>query len=125
MDEQIEFKEFDYDALSDVEKRVYDMIYTGTSVERIAMTFNVTRNTMYNKFRQVIGTAQLNREMDLRRAQRSAALGGNATMLVWLGKNELGQTDSGIGQDSGEDVSEITFTVKRVPKPTFKEEGEE
>src|SRR5207253_7828157 len=113
MDEQIEFKEFDYDALSDVEKRVYDMIYTGTSVERIAMTFNVTRNTMYNKFRQVIGTAQLNREMDLRRAQRSAALGGNATMLVWLGKNELGQTDSGIGQDSGEDVSEITFTVKR------------
>lgn len=31
--------------------------------------------------------------MSLRRAQIKAALDGNATMLVWLGKQRLGQTD--------------------------------
>jgi len=31
--------------------------------------------------------------MSLRRIQYSTAMEGNATMLVWLGKNWLGQTD--------------------------------
>lgn len=34
-----------------------------------------------------------NGKMSLRRKQYTAAMDGNTTMLVWLGKNWLGQTD--------------------------------
>lgn len=34
-----------------------------------------------------------NGKMSLRRKQFTAAMDGNTTMLVWLGKNWLGQTD--------------------------------
>lgn len=33
-------------------------------------------------------------KISLRRAQMKAALSGNATLLVWLGKQYLGQTDN-------------------------------
>ena len=41
----------------------------------------------------------------LRRVQYSQAMGGNTTMLVWLGKNWLGQTDK---QEVTAKISEIT-----------------
>jgi hypothetical protein len=45
----------------------------------------------------------------LRRAQWKAAQDGNPTMLVWLGKNNLGQTDR---VDVNADVNgSITFTT--------------
>lgn len=120
-----EFTEIDYDLLNEKEQRVFDLVYQNISIERIAMYFGVSRGTMYNKYRQIIAAANLKRELELRRAQRCAALGGNATMLVWLGKNELGQADAGMNVDSNEDVTEVTFKVRRVPKPNYETEIEE
>jgi len=40
----------------------------------------------------------------LRRTQWKAATGGNSTMMVWLGKNVLGQTDK---QEIEHNVNEI------------------
>jgi hypothetical protein len=36
----------------------------------------------------------------LRQAQIKLALSGNAVMLIWLGKNILGQSDSGLSDQS-------------------------
>jgi len=44
-------------------------------------------------FSEYIGQKKSPGKMSLRRKQYSAAMDGNATMLVWLGKNWLGQTD--------------------------------
>jgi len=38
-------------------------------------------------------------KMKLRKKQMEVALQGNATMLIWCGKNFLGQTDSPISDD--------------------------
>jgi len=45
----------------------------------------------------------------LRRAQWKAATDGNATMLVWLGKNMLGQTDKQDIQLSGDENAPLAF----------------
>lgn len=45
----------------------------------------------------------------LRAAQYKAAMGGNTTMLIWLGKQRLGQSDKNelTGKDGGRLVIEV------------------
>lgn len=69
--------------------------------EEICSWFNITDKTLdrwikevYNNsfsdvFKQKRGTGRVS----LRRAQMQAALAGNTSMLIFLGKNYLGQTD--------------------------------
>ena len=60
-------------------------------------------------------------KMSLRRRQYNSALDGNATMLIWLGKQWLGQSDT---VDKSQDEAppepkEIIFTVRDArAKPT-------
>lgn len=72
---------------------------TGADVDDLAGELCVEIATLYNsrngtKMKRAVkeGTNRCNNR--LRKAQVSAALNGNATMLVWLGKNRLGQSDS-------------------------------
>ena len=44
----------------------------------------------------------------LRRAQIKVALGGNATMLIWLGKNLLGQSDQPLDTSGNEPLPWIS-----------------
>ncbi|HEX3399411.1 MAG TPA: hypothetical protein VHT74_03680 [Acetobacteraceae bacterium] len=50
----------------------------------------------------------------LRRLQWQQAQKGNATMLVWLGKQTLGQTDK--AEITGKDGAPVTFVI-RAPTP--------
>ena len=52
-------------------------------------------------------------KMSLRRRQFTSAMDGNTTMLVWLGKNWLGQSDS---SDEG-DVELESYYVERTDAP--------
>ena len=45
-------------------------------------------------FREIYEMGMGRGKMSLRRAQMDLALGGNATMQIWLGKNILGQRDN-------------------------------
>ena len=45
------------------------------------------------KFRDAIEESQSKRKMKLRQVQWKKAIGGNVTMMIWLGKQHLGQTD--------------------------------
>jgi hypothetical protein len=47
--------------------------------------------------------------MALRKAQYDTAIGGNATLLIWLGKQELDQTD----KMTQTITDEVTVTLKR------------
>ena len=50
--------------------------------------------------------------ISLRRKQMQVAMGGNVTMLIWLGKQYLGQTDKSnvdVGSDEGR-VLRITYS---------------
>lgn len=52
--------------------------------------------------------------MSLRRMQWEAAEGGNATLLIWLGKQYLGQNDKVQAELTGENGGPIIQRIERV-----------
>ena len=118
-----EAKEIDVFNLSPIEQRIYELLLKGIIVEKVARYFDVSRNHLFIHYGQLIKTAIMHREEAIRDAQMNVAVKvGNPTMLIWLGKNELAQTDVPASTFDN-DVSEISFTVKRIPKPA--EEADE
>lgn len=75
-------------------QQVEDLAEIGCTNKEIANFFGVDDSTLaYNfKFELAKGRANLNQR--LRRAQIQYALQGNATLLIWLGKNILSQSDT-------------------------------
>jgi hypothetical protein len=78
--------------------------------EEIAAILDVSVSHLEHdkQFLQVYKQARESGKSSLRRAQWKAALGGNATMLIWLGKQELKQRDKTEMEHQGE----INLTVK-------------
>jgi hypothetical protein len=50
-------------------------------------------------------------KVGLRRKQYQTAMAGNVTMLIWLGKQELGQKDRSHIEETGENGEPIKITV--------------
>ena len=73
---------------------VYKLAALGCTMEEMADWFQIHRETLKYNFSEYIAKGQAELKTRLRRAQIKTALDGNATMLVWLGKNVLGQTDT-------------------------------
>jgi hypothetical protein len=71
----------------------------GCSIEEMSDWFGVPSNTIKYNFSDIIAKGRSETKQALRRAQIALALKGNATMLIWLGKNMLGQSDSPLGSD--------------------------
>lgn len=79
-------------------KWVQSEMAKGADVRELVTEIGVDIKTLYNetngpKFQRAVkeGADLCNKR--LRKAQVTAALNGNATMLIWLGKNRLGQSD--------------------------------
>jgi hypothetical protein len=77
----------------DVEK-VKEFLAVNMPVHRIAQYFGTTKETLYNKFGDIIIESNVNFEHQLRLAQVKAVNELNPTMLIWMGKNLLNQVDS-------------------------------
>ena len=60
----------------------------------MAEWFDIPVETLKYNFRDLIAKGRSETKQLLRRAQIKQALDGNTTMLIWLGKNILGQSDS-------------------------------
>jgi hypothetical protein len=72
----------------------------GCSVEEMSAWFGVPANTLKYNFSDLIAKGRSETKQSLRRAQIALALKGNATMLIWLGKNMLGQSDSPLDSEA-------------------------
>lgn len=57
-----------------------------------------------------------NGKASLRRKQYEVAMGGNCTMLVWLGKQYLGQTEKVEQTTSFEDLTPLADLIRRKEK---------
>lgn len=86
------------DKCTAAEKRliVHDMAYHQCSWIEIATVLGVTRNKIEEKYRDILNIAQTELKHDLRRLQfiSGSKNKGNATMLIWLGKQYLEQSDT-------------------------------
>jgi hypothetical protein len=71
----------------------------GCSIEEMSDWFQVPRETIKYNFSDQIAKGRSETKQALRRAQIALALKGNATMLIWLGKNMLGQQENPINND--------------------------
>lgn len=63
------------------------------SVKEIAYIMGVSAFTLRNRYQHVMDRGFAAGKMRLRKAQYRKALEGNPVMLIWLGKNVLGQKD--------------------------------
>jgi hypothetical protein len=76
----------------DVEK-LKQLAGLGLSSGEIAAVLDCSIDTLERRFMDVMETGRLLRNASLRRKQFEVATNGNATMLIWLGKQFLGQKD--------------------------------
>ena len=79
----------------------------GCSDREIADRFDVPVADVRRRFARVLRIARARRAFTIRKAQTDHVLGEkpNATLMIWLGRNELGQSVNGGG--AGEDEPDL------------------
>ena len=76
------------------EKQVFELAKLHCTYEEMANILDISKGTLTNRFKQVIQKGYEDVKRSLRKKQLELALhNGNVTMLIWLGKQYLEQTD--------------------------------
>jgi len=73
----------------------------GCTNTEIADFYGCSENTI-RRYGENLTKGRSMKKIRLRQIQWKIAENGNATMAIWLGKNELGQSDNGIISDDNE-----------------------
>jgi hypothetical protein len=82
---------------------VYKLAALGCNNQEICTWFDIPKDTLQYTFSEVIEKGREDIKLRLRRAQLDLAINGrNPTMLIWLGKQMLGQTDTPINTDANQ-----------------------
>lgn len=81
---------------------IWLMAELGCSDKEICDWFGITESTLRFNFSGFMTKARVSLKTKLRRAQLTVALGGNPALLIWLGKNLLGQSDTQIDSDTAQ-----------------------
>lgn len=89
--------------------------------EEIASILGCSRDIFYNVdneelYRQAIEKGKAQGKQSLRRQQWELAKKGNASMLIWLGKQWLGQTEKVEQTTSFEDLTPLAELIRRKDK---------
>lgn len=75
-------------------EKISKWISYGATVREIADAENCSEDHIHTIFRDNITKGKAQRNIRLRKAQFELAWGGNCSMLIWLGKQYLGQKDT-------------------------------
>ena len=81
---------------------VYKLASMGCTDSEIARWFSIEESTLKYNFSEIIAKGREQLKQSLRRAQIRLALSGNATMLIWLGKNILNQQESPVNNEANQ-----------------------
>jgi hypothetical protein len=94
-------------------EEVYKLANIGCKDTEIADWFGIDSNTLRYNFSAELTKGRIALNMSLRRAQINTALSGNPTMLVWCGKQYLGQSDNPIDVDANQILPWVQDRVER------------
>jgi hypothetical protein len=75
-------------------EEVFKLASIGCKDIEIADWFGIDNNTLRYNFSAELTKGREHLKQSLRRAQLTVALNGSAVMLIWLGKQYLGQSDN-------------------------------
>lgn len=78
---------------------VWKLAEIGCTDREIATWFMVDENTLRYNFSDYLAKGRMALHRRLRAMQIKTALSGNATLLIWLGKQYLGQSDTPYNSD--------------------------
>ena len=80
---------------------VYKLALMGATNVEIAEWYGVTEQSIRYRFNEYLSKARSSLKIKLRRAQLKVAIENeNPTMLIWLGKQMLGQSENVVGAES-------------------------
>lgn len=101
----------------DAIKLIENMARIMCTDEEIADVLGCSRDLFYTKenenlFRQAIEKGRATGKQSLRRKQYEVAMKGNSSMLIWLGKQWLNQTDKVEATTSFEDLQPLANLLK-------------
>lgn len=97
---------------ADIDMKVVEgMASVGATNVEIADFVGVHESTIRDRCADVLLKARASVRMRLRQAQMKSALSGNPAMLIWLGKQTLGQADKAAVEHSGPNGAPITHAV--------------
>jgi hypothetical protein len=83
-------------------EEVKDLASIGCTNRDISNWFGINEDTLVYNFKPELIKGREDLKVSLRRAQLKLALQGNATMLIWLGKNLLGQSDNPVDSSANQ-----------------------
>lgn len=75
------------------EEQIYKLALIGCTHQEIATWFGVSVDTLARRYQTIIKEGHESMKQSLKRKQIEVALGGNVVMLIWLGKQLLGQKE--------------------------------
>lgn len=75
-------------------KKIEECAFHGCQTETIATLTEIPASTLRDNFRGLLAKKRAERKLELRKAQDRQAQVGNSALLIFLGKNELEQTDT-------------------------------
>lgn len=75
------------------EDKLEQLAALGLSNAEIASVLDCSPDTIERNYRETLDWGRSKRNASLRRKQYEVAISGNSTMLIWLGKQYLGQSD--------------------------------
>ena len=93
-------------------EEVYELAQLGCKDIEIADWFGIDGNTLRYNFSAELTKGRVALNISLRRAQINTALAGNPTMLVWCGKQYLGQSDTPIDTDSNQILPWVDSNIR-------------
>jgi hypothetical protein len=73
------------------EKLIVEHAAMGYTMQELAELTGVSEDTLSRRYAEAIKRGRSLRNASLRRRQYEIAMEGNSTMLIWLGKQYLGQ----------------------------------
>jgi hypothetical protein len=97
-------------------KQIANLCSLGCTNEEIAGHFGVSADTIERRFKDALEAGRANRNISLRKWQFGKARKGSDTMLIFLGKQYLGQSDKMQQQ--------IESVIVEIPEQKIKEKDE-
>lgn len=95
------------------EGQVIKLAKFGASNVEMAAFFGCSEATIRQGFFVSVAKGRAERKITLRQRQYEAAVAGNIAMLIWLGKQDLGQSDKLDTKHSGDATKPVIVKVLR------------
>lgn len=105
-----------------IEKQVEKLASYGLTNKEIAEALGYDDTTLKRKFENFLTKGKANLRQRLKRKQIDVALGGNVSMLIWLGKQYLGQADK-LDENGEYEIVINRKTIETTPAPLLRKEG--